>query len=157
MQNQLDGIALGATQIDVQLKKGKPARELAKEEESKDVRWIFFDDPQREDQFTLVLFRKDDPSDVLRASIVCRHASYVSLLGFSNYADETAIIKRLGKPTHTSIRADGLAKTISFEQWKAAFEFEKGAMTTICISESGKVRYAEEHGGKPSEDGGESK
>lgn len=145
VQRELEGIALGATQLDVQLMKGKPTRELTTEAGSKDVRWIFFDNPEREDEYTFVLFREDESTHALNVSIVCRHAVYLSLLGFGSYTKEPAIVAKLGEPTNTSIRADGLAKTISFNQWKTSFEFEKGSMTGVCISDSGKVRYSDEH------------
>jgi hypothetical protein len=150
VQNELEGIALGATQLDVQLKKGKPSRELKPKDDAEGVRWIFFDNDDREDEFTFVLFSENASTRALGVSIVCRQASYLDLLGFSRYTDEASIIAKLGNPTHISIRADGLAKTISFEQWKVAFEFEREKMKSICISDSGKVRYSEEHAGKAS-------
>lgn len=153
VQHELESIALGMTQLDVQLQRGKASRELKAEGSSKDVRWIFFDN-DREDDFTFVLFREDDSTSILSVSIVCRHSSFLSLLGFSSYTKESAIIAKLGPPTYSSVRADGLAKTISYAQWKASFEFEKGEMIGVCISESGKVRYSEEHAGDSERDGG---
>jgi hypothetical protein len=148
LQNELDGITLGATQIDVQLRKGKPSSEDAGRTGSDDVSWLFVDDPDRNENYTFVLFSKDKSTHALSVSVICRHASYETLLGFSSYAGESAVLAKFGKPTYTSIRADGLAKAISFKQWRAAFEFEKGKMTAACVSGSGKVRYSDEYDGE---------
>ena len=80
-------------------------------------------------------------------TIVCEQDGYSSLLGFSRFSNEADVIKKLGPPDHTSIRANGLEKMISYSKWKASYQIAKGAVTAVCMSSSGEVSFKDEYKG----------
>lgn len=81
----------------------------------------------------------------LKVSSICRDSGTERLIGVSPGAPESDVLAELGKPTHVSIRNDGLAKVISYRQWNVAFELEKGRVSAMCVAE-GDVRYPDEYG-----------
>ena len=50
----------------------------------------------------------------------------------------------LGIPTHSSIRGDGLEKTISYSKWNASFKIALGKVVGICIHRGDFIQYDKE-------------
>jgi len=64
----------------------------------------------------------------------------VALFGFDKFSREEDISRVLGIPAHSSIRGDGLEKTISYSKWNASFKIALGKVvgfaSTAAISSS---------------------
>jgi hypothetical protein len=138
---KIGDISLGMTPIDVTLALGKPNLEAPATGEDQTSRFYYFDYDNELNY--LIRFSKD--SGVERAVVVCTENSYRKIFGLGKYNDEDKIIEKLGKPTTTSIRADGLAKFISYSQWKVAFSIEKGQVKNVCVTNSGEVKFLDEY------------
>lgn len=149
IMDELDGIRFGMSPLEVKLVKGAPTREGEVVEREKDagekfkMTWIY---KQNEFCNTLLIIFSGNERNALRASIICDDDIYSKIFGLNKYDSEETVIKKLGIPSHESIHSDGLQKAISYEQWKVGFEIEKGNVTRVCVSESGKLTFANEYG-----------
>jgi hypothetical protein len=66
------------------------------------------------------------------------------LLGFDRFSREEDVMRGLGKPSYTSIRKDGLEKTVSFSAWNASFKIALNKVVGFCIHQGNFVQYDEE-------------
>ncbi len=166
-QQELDGVQLGMSMLDVRLKKGEPTKSIVifpsdgtfepdtavSADNSKKAVNVFdqFDDPppmrvvpatestsppkntwqwtygQSGDLLLVVVF--DNESNV---AAICGQSN--TLFGISVGMPETLAADKLGTPTHTSIRQDGLSKIITYPSWRVAFEIEKARVVAICVT-----------------------
>jgi len=67
-------------------------------------------------------------------------------LGFSHYSSEKAIVKKLGKPSTTSIHENCIQKMISYREWKASFRIQQGDVTGVWTSDDGALEFSKEYG-----------
>lgn len=185
--NELDGVRLGMTRLDLQVAKGKPfatrerrkAPPLAagfhsdKSDPWEDVvdppsagrisrlsafdqfdpsddtaqpsasTWLYGDPSEQYDDKTVVVLAGD--GDDAKVVQICRVDTSDSVFGLHRWSGESAVFEKLGPPTRTSIRGDGLAKMISYRQWNVGFSIEQGQVSDICIAQDGNVRYATEY------------
>lgn len=141
----LGSLSLGMTPLEVSLAVGKPDNESAPLKETDESRWYLYNNHYDELEYFVRFSDKTESSTEL-AEIICTRNYQHDVFGLSKYSSEKEIKKKLGEPTSQSIRLDGLAKMISYEKWKVAFEIEKGDVIAVCISSSGKVGYKKEYG-----------
>lgn len=140
----LGSISLGMTPIDVTLAVGKPTQEILPNELDTSRRYIY--EGYGGDLKYTIKFSGSDETPVDVVQVVCTGDYMNEVFGLGKYDSEKDVIKKLGSPSNQSIRADGLAKMISYEKWNVAFEIQQGDVTKTCISSSGKVTYLKEYG-----------
>lgn len=136
---QLGEISLGMTPVEVTLQLGKPGTDST---DNLGMRRFMYAEYGSIDY--LVTFEKD-ATGMERVTIVCSATYHGNIFGLATYNSEEDVIRRLGDPSVTSVHKDGLAKMISYEKWKVAFNIQQGDVESICIAASGKVSYAEEY------------
>jgi hypothetical protein len=144
----LGGIRLGMSPVEVKLAKGMPETE---NEPTPNEQGKFVMDWAIGGMFPVVFFG-DSPNN-MKVALICQSESAFlpgDLLGLRRNDTESAVIERLGPPTHESISADALSKTISFEQWKVAYTITQGRISGWCVTESGSVTYSDEYQEAPS-------
>ena len=148
---ELGGVRLGMTPLEVRVAKGAPINKgnatLDLQEDSRfRMTWAFDIVPIEELKglpLLTVIFDARTQND-LKVSIVCERDGYRSLLGLSSGDTEEDMVEKVGLSTNESISEDGLSKLVSFKQWKVAYEVAKGQIGHVCVSESGKVAFADE-------------
>lgn len=144
-------VSLGATPLEVKLKLGKPDLELQIDEslESDPEKWgvAYAYNESSYIKSIKKYLRFLDQNGEQELSIICNiDPSYSeTLLGVDKGSTEEKLLKRFGEPTHVSIRHDGLAKSLSFEQFKVGYVLEKGVVTSWCVTKSGRLTYNEEY------------
>jgi hypothetical protein len=136
--SKLGGISLGASMVDVKLLLGEPATSVVEEPILDGETIATFNYPDGVE----VIFRGTDEFD-LAASIICNR-TYPAALGVTSYDTEAEVIDRLGEPTSVSVRADGLAKTISYAQWQVSFSLSQNRITSVCVHSSPAITYQNE-------------
>ena len=141
VMSELAGVRLGMTPVEVTLKLGKPEK---KEEQSTGTgREMFF---YFTDAETFVRFHTEGSE--MRAFMIGSSQNMretIAGLGIHSFEDE--VISKFGQPTSTSIHKDGLTKLLSYSQWNAAFEIQKGRVVRMIInSGKGDLAYNEEYG-----------
>src|SRR6185503_8768735 len=114
---ELAGIRLGMSPVDVKLAKGAPNNEdHANVERARDggysLDW-FFQNGSYSPRTDVIFYGKQ--IDGLRASIVCEKDGYSRPFGLGSYSTEADVLDKLGQPTNTSIAEDGLSKMVSFK------------------------------------------
>lgn len=134
------------TQLDVKLLKGAPTGESERSEHEEGgarfrLGWSY-GDSQSIGGVLIVLFNGDTRDDV-EVSIVCERGGYSKLLGLGRFDTEEEVIEKLGPPSSESINSEGLRKLISYKRWNAAYEITRGSVQEVCVTASGKVRYAD--------------
>lgn len=148
-QDKFEGLSLSSTPADVRFLKGEP---ISKHSTS-DV-WAYdahSGSANPEDAVVVVRFRDGRVRYVLYWANENQIVSPY-LLGFTMGADYDAVIKKLGQPSHISTAADGLNRLLSFEKYRAFFEFERGRVTTYGIFDpsKGPMVFSEERAAQPS-------
>ena len=143
---ELNAVRLGMTPVEVKLAKGKPTNdETAKiEKGDKDdftLLWTFQDSSYGA-QSSVRFFGKTESE--IRASIICEKDGYSQLLGLRQNNSEQDVLDTLGKPTRESINKEGLSKLVYFKPWNVGFEFTKGAISQLCISDN-SISYIDEY------------
>ena len=142
-QDEFDGLKLSSKPADVRFLSGEP---IAKH--STDDRWVYdahSGSGQPEDAVLLIQFRDGQ----------VRHITYWAnerqivnpyLLSFTVGSDYDAIVKKLGPPSHVSTSADGLKRLLSFEKYRAFFEFERGRVRSYGIFDpsKGPLKFSKE-------------
>ena len=138
VMSELAGVRLGMTPVEVTLKLGMPEK---KEEQSTGTgREMYFD-------YTDTNFvRFDTEGSEMRACMIGSSDMRATIAGLGTYSSEDEVISKFGQPTKTSINKDGVRKILSYSQWNAAFEIEKGRVVRMIISSSGAASYKEEYG-----------
>ncbi|MDP1568787.1 MAG: hypothetical protein Q8L86_02185 [Vicinamibacterales bacterium] len=145
---ELEGVRLGMTTVEVKLLKGAPNNDATASPETRDGKsslfWWFKE--SHSDKALTVLFTGPSP-DALAAVIVCDQTGSSRVFGLGRYSSEADITAKLGQPTRASISSDGLAKLVSYNRWNVAFGMAKGSVTEVCISSTGAVVFTDEHAG----------
>lgn len=136
---QLGKISIDMTPVEVTLQLGKPGFDKT---DDLGVRRFIYADYGTMDYS--VKFEKD-ASGVEKLTKACSGDYMNDIFGLGVYDSEDNVIKKLGEPTNTSVRKDGLAKFISYKKWKVAFLIEKGEVKQTCITKSGNVTFLEEY------------
>lgn len=141
--SELGGVSLGMTPLDVTLALGKPTRQLSQNVLDTSRRYIYENYDGSIKYSIKFSGSEENPSDV--AQVICSSDSTREIFGLGKYDSEIDVVKKLGPPSNQSIRADGLAKMISYEKWRVAFEIKQGAVSTVCVTSNGKVTYLQEY------------
>lgn len=137
-------VSLGMTPLEVTLALGAPSVDSKYTEETDEYRRFVYNDYSNELDYFIRFSKGDDAT--AKAEIVCTEVSYRNIFGLGKYSSEKQVVAKLGKPTSTSIKDDGLGKFISYLPWKVAFLIEKGQVQSLCVTESGKVSFLQEYG-----------
>jgi len=139
------GVQLGMSPTDVTLALGKPfASSKIETDGNGRAHLIYVYSKGKNDDHSLdVTFHGANPSS-MRAAVVCEQGGFSSLLGFDKFSREQDIVRLLGHPTFTSIRGDGLEKTISYSQWNASFKIALGKVMGLCIHQGNFIQYDKE-------------
>ena len=149
---ELAGIKLGMPLVDITLSKGKPdvTSDLEESEETDNFFTQTLEYKNSSDS-TLYIYL-NGMKDSLKVFRICDFNSSSRVLDFNKYSYEEKIVEKLGNPSAVSIQADGNRKVISYPQWHAAFEIEKGKVITACVTKN-VITYIDEYseiGGKES-------
>jgi len=141
--DEFEGIKLTSTLADVKFLKGDP---IAKH--SNDERWVYdvhTGSSQPEDAVLIVQFRD---AKVRHVTYWANERQIVNpyLLGFTVGSEYDQVLKRIGPPSHTSTSQDGLNRLLSFDKYRAFFEFERGRVRTYGIYNpaTGPVKFTKE-------------
>jgi len=141
------GIEFGMTPLEVKLKLGKPSIEEFSDNKDptnpQDLIYIY----SKTYSYSATYIRFFNDSGEFKAGIICKNSPDYGdeLVGIENFDNEADIVKKLGLPTHVSIRYDGLAKVISYEDLKVGFELEKDSVTEMCATFRGSLNYNKEY------------
>lgn len=158
---ELNGFRLGMVPAEVLLAKGKPENyneEPVKEGDKFILGWSFqpvgtdpilplprgFRLDRRGIDGHWAFFSGDSPNE-MELDLVCEYSGFTSVLSIKPTTSEDSVIKKLGQPSNESIRTDGLAKFISYEQWNVMYEIEKGQVFGLCIISSGRASYFDKY------------
>lgn len=144
---ELAGLRLGMSPVEVTLLKGEPnfKGDNTKDESATEYESHYFYFGEGHGKGMLFIEFTGENQAAVKVSEICHSYRFSKLLGISMNRSETEVIRKLGKPTHESIAADGLSKYISYEQWKVAYQISEGKVNMLCVSESGKVTKTEEY------------
>ncbi len=80
-------------------------------------------------------------NDKKKVSVICTESYKNKIFGIGVYDKEKKVIKKLGKPTNTSINERGTQKYISYKDNKVSFRIEKETVKSVCVASSGKVVF----------------
>ncbi len=141
--DQIAGIKLGMSPIDVKLAKGAPSNDATAQIQSSGEYSLDWSFSTTYGPKLTVLFYGTNPQS-LRASIICEADGDTRLFGLGNYSSEEAVTGTLGLPSRTSIAESGLSKIISYSAYNVAFEIEKGDVREVCVTDAGSVGYERE-------------
>ncbi len=135
---ELGNVSLGMTLLEVKIALGNPNDEST----DSDGSTLFYSDYTGDLDYFIRLERGEDEERVVLA---CTESYYRDVLSLGRYDSEKEVLSKLGPPTNVSVRADGLAKFMSYERWKVAYAIEKGQVQMICVTSSGKASYMDEY------------
>lgn len=143
VMSSLNGIHLGMSEVDVTLQKGEPDKISEIDPTSNGFRkYLLFEGSS--DSYTYAILRGKKDSMVV--TDICDKGGYGRVLGFGEYSTENAVLEKLGKPSNVSINEKGTEKLLSYPQWNAAFEIEKGNIVQVCVTNRPQMRYSTEYG-----------
>lgn len=140
----LIGVTLGMSPVEVTLALGRPTTKFqlsTDKDELQQISYLYRGDNDDSYIHSVTFLGRTGEMKVAK---ICDYRGDSAVLGFSQYDDEKSVVEKLGPPGKTSIRADGLAKIISYPQWKAAYFIEKRMLQGVCASESGVATYTDE-------------
>lgn len=142
---EFGGVRLGMSPTDVTLALGKPfASSKVENDGNGGAHLIYVYSKGKNDDHSLdITFHGANPAS-MRAAVVCEQGGFSALLGFDKFSREQDIVRLLGNPTFTSIRSDGLQKTISYSQWNASFKIALGKVMGLCIHQGSFIQYDKE-------------
>jgi hypothetical protein len=142
---EFGGVRLGMSPTDVTLALGRPfASSKIEIDGNGRAHLIYVYSKGKNDDHSLDITFHGANSSSIRAAVVCEHGGFSSLLGFDKFSREQDILRVLGNPTFTSIRGDGLEKTISYSQWNASFKIALGKVMGLCIHQGNFIQYDKE-------------
>lgn len=140
--DELAGIRLGMTPVEVKLAKGKPSSgDTDPAESTKDdvtAYWTFGSDL---DYLGVEFLGRDSSS--LRVTYICERDGHSGVLGLRSYSTEESVREALGKPTSVSIKKDALSQMLNYRTWNVAFELQEGRVRQVCVSNR-DLHYGEE-------------
>lgn len=138
VMSSLNGINLGMSEVDVILKKGEPDDTSdSVPGENEYSRWLLY--LGYGTSYTYAYLR--GPKDSMVVVDVCDVGGYGSALGLSSSSSEEDVIEKLGQPSSISLNEDGTAKLISYPQWNAAFEIDRGRVNKVCVTSREALRF----------------
>lgn len=139
------GVRLGMSPTDVTLALGKPfaSSKIERDGNGRAHLTYVYSRGKNDDRSLDITFHGADPSS-MHAAVICEQGGFSSLLGFDKFSREQDIIRVLGNPAFTSIRGDGLEKTISYSQWNASFKIALGKVAGLCIHQGSFIQYDKE-------------
>ena len=140
VQYSLGSLSLGMSVVEVTLAAGEPTTTSFN-----GVRRFYYNDNYSNRLKYLVSFSDINEEPEEKVDIICTREYLNDVFGLSVYSSEEQIKKKLGEPSYQSIRSDGFAKIISYEELNVSFEIEKKNVVMVCISTSGKTTYSEEY------------
>ena len=142
---ELGGVHLGMSPTDVTLALGKPfASSKVEADGAHHTHLIYVYSKGKNDDHSLDVTFHGTSASGMRAAVVCEQGGFSSLLGFDKFSREQDIIRMLGTPVFTSIRGDGLEKTISYSAWNASFKIALGKVVALCIHQGSFIQYDRE-------------
>lgn len=143
VMSSLNGIRLGMSEVDVTLQKGEPdhVSEIDAAPDGSRKLLLF---KGSSDSYTYAILRGKKDSMVV--TDICDKGGYGRVLGFGEYSSENAVLEKLGKPSNLSINENGTGKLLSYPQWNAAFEVERGNIVKACVTNRPQMRYSTEYG-----------
>lgn len=142
---ELAGIKLGMSPTDVTLTLGKPSASSKLESDGgghSHLTYVYTKPHNEEYALNITFFGRS--TDATRAVVICEQGGFASLLGFDKFSREQDILRLLGTPNFSSVRADGLEKVISYSAWNASFKIALGKVTALCIHQGHFIQYDQE-------------
>lgn len=123
----LDGIEIGMSLGEVQVRKGLPSRTV----EGKDgtATAIVYDTSYSDDSLLVAIRRGSTDHTVFR---VCQSGAFYAF-GLSEYADEDRIRQRLGAPSTSKILENNQTKRLAYEKLNVWFDIQKNKISTFCV------------------------
>ena len=141
---EMAGVRLGMSPTDVTLNLGKPsaASKLESDGSGRVHLTYVYTKPYSGDYALNITFfgRGGSP----RAVVICEQGGFSNLLGFDKFSREQDVLRLLGQPTYSSVRADGLEKAISYSAWNASFKIARGNIVALCIHQAHFIQYDQE-------------
>jgi len=138
------GVRLGMSPTDVTLNLGKPsaASKLESDDSGRVHLTYVYTKPYNGDYALNITFfgRGGSP----HAVVICEQGGFSNLLGFDKFSREQDVLRLLGQPTYSSVRADGLEKAISYSAWNASFKIARGNIVALCIHQGHFIQYDQE-------------
>lgn len=131
---ELEGVRIGMTPVEVKLLKGEPSQEGSGGDGQ--LTWVFVPP-------TLDVIFSNETETVYR---ICHRGFFRGPMGLRFGSSEGDVVNKLGQPTTESISADALSKLISFDRWKVAYGIERGRAEMICVFTGRGLHYEEEFG-----------
>ncbi|MCB9810405.1 zinc-ribbon domain-containing protein [Candidatus Nomurabacteria bacterium] len=130
----LGSISLGMKPVDVTLELGKPNDERINDEGEKGYIYNGYSGIDY-----IIVF---DENDKVRR--ICSENSYREVMGLGKYDSEERIVNKLGKPSNTSVNAEGTRKFISYAKYNVTFEIEQGDARLVCVTTT-EMSYTDEY------------
>jgi len=144
MIGEMAGVRLGMSPTDVTLNLGKPsaASKLESDDSGRVHLTYVYTKPYNGDYALNITFfgRGGSP----HAVVICEQGGFSNLLGFDKFSREQDVLRLLGQPTYSSVRADGLEKAISYSAWNASFKIARGNIVALCIHQGHFIQYDQE-------------
>ena len=144
MIGEMAGVRLGMSPTDVTLNLGKPsaASKLESDDSGRVHLTYVYTKPYSGDYALNITFfgRGGSP----HAVVICEQGGFSNLLGFDKFSREQDVLRLLGQPTYSSVRADGLEKAISYSAWNASFKIARGNIVALCIHQGHFIQYDQE-------------
>ena len=145
MIGEMAGVRLGMSPTDVTLNLGKPsaASKLESDDSGRIHLTYVYTKPYNGDYALNITFFGHSGSSP-RAVVICEQGGFSNLLGFDKFSREQDVLRLLGQPTYSSVRADGLEKAISYSAWNASFKIARGNIVALCIHQGRFIQYDQE-------------
>jgi len=136
--NKLGLIEVGMKPVEVTLELGKPDTEN-RNSETNNLYYIYSKYGSDLDYY--VVF--DDEERVRR---ICTMDTYKEVMGLGVYDSEEKVLSKYGQPSKVSVNSEGTRKTISFSEYRVAFEVEKNKVRIACVTTT-EMTYSDEYQG----------
>lgn len=140
---ELAGIRLGMTPVEITLLRGEPSTEGRAQKRSSENGERWHQDWQYTGDYRPIVrigYRSPVGGAVSDLSVlgVCESGTYSNskLFGIGTGTPEEEVIEHLGQPDSESIDKKGLFKIMNFKEWNANFKFERGRVIELCVSPS---------------------
>src|ERR1051325_2724248 len=142
MIGEMAGVRLGMSPTDVTLNLGKPSApsKLESDDSGRIHLTYVYTKPYNGDYALNITFFGHSGSSP-RAVVICEQGGFSNLLGFDKFSREQDVLRLLGQPTYSSVRADGLEKAISYSAWNASFKIARGNIVALCIHPGRLIQY----------------
>jgi len=142
---EMAGVRLGMSPTDVTLNLGKPSAASKLESDGSGrvhLTYVYTKPYSGDYALNITFFGRGGGSP--RAVVICEQGGFSNLLGFDKFSREQDVLRLLGQPTYSSVRADGLEKAISYSAWNASFKIARGNIVALCIHQGHFIQYDQE-------------